>query len=149
MKYIECPEVYNGKENSLFLAGGISNCKDWQKEMVDLLIDTDLVLINPRRESFDISKKNIEEEQISWEFNHLDKSGAVLFWFPSETVCPITLYELGKMSKTSKPIFVGVDKNYARKNDVIIQTKLIRPEVEIVYSLKELAEQIKSWGRNI
>jgi hypothetical protein len=145
MKYIECPEFYDGKGKSLFLGGGISNCGDWQKEMVELLKDTNLVLINPRRESFDTSKKNIEEEQISWEFSHLDKSDAVLFWFPQETLCPITLYELGKMSKTNKNIFIGIDKKYARKNDVVIQTKLLRPEIKIVYSLKELAEQIKKF----
>lgn len=145
MKYVKCPEVYDGKGKSLFLGGGISNCKDWQKEMVESLKDTNLVLINPRRESFDTSKKNIEEEQIAWEFNHLDKSDAVLFWFPPETLCPITLYELGKISKTNKTIFIGVDKDYARKNDVVIQTKLLRPEIKVVNTLKELAEQIKKF----
>jgi len=143
MKHVECPEVYDGKGNSLFLGGGISGCRDWQTELVALLKDTNLVLINPRRKEFNAEDKNLEEEQIKWEFEHLNKSKAILFWFPPETVCPITLYELGKISKTDKPIFIGIDKNYSRKNDVMIQTKLIRPDVNIVWSLNELAEQIK------
>ena len=40
MKYIECPEVYEGNERSLFLAGGISNCPNWQPDLVKLLEDT-------------------------------------------------------------------------------------------------------------
>jgi hypothetical protein len=143
MKYIQCPEVYDSMGKSLFLAGGISGCSDWQTEMIALLKDTNLVLINPRRESFNASDKHVEEEQIAWEFEHLNKSDAVLFWFPSETVCPITLYELGKISKTDKAIFIGVDPNYSRRRDVEIQTKLVRPDVNIVYSIRDLAQQIK------
>ena len=41
-------------------------------------------------------------------------------------------------------IFVGMDKEYERKQDVVIQTKLARPEIKIVYSLEDLAQQIKS-----
>jgi hypothetical protein len=70
----------------------------------------------------------------------------VSFWFPKETLCPITLYELGKQSASNKPIFVGVHPEYARRRDVEIQTQLIRPEVKIVYSLEDLAQEIKIWG---
>ena len=144
MKYIECPKIYNGKEKSLFLAGGITNCPDWQVELAGWLKETDLIVLNPRRKSFDVNHKNIEEEQISWEYNHLKKASIVSFWFPKETLCPITLYELGKQSAGDKPIFIGVHPDYKRKRDVEIQTRLIRPEVKIVYSLKDLAEQIKN-----
>jgi hypothetical protein len=143
MKYVECPKVYEGNEESLFLAGGISNCSDWQAELIELLKDTDLVLLNPRRKHYPTDNSDIEEEQIKWEFDHLKKATAVSFWFTKETLCPITLYELGKQSALDKQIFIGVHPNYTRKSDIEIQTKLIRPEVKIVYSLKELAEQIK------
>ena len=147
MKYIECPEVYEGNERSLFLAGGISNCPIWQLDLVKLLEDTNLVILNPRRKHFPTDNPNIEEEQINWEYNHLAKASAVSFWFPRETLCPITLYELGKQSTGKKPLFIGVHPEYARRRDVEIQTGLIRPEVKIVYSLENLAEQIKSWAR--
>jgi hypothetical protein len=148
MRYIECPEVYEGDERSLFLAGGISNCPLWQLNLAKLLEDTDLTILNPRRKHFPTENPNLEEEQIAWEYDHLRKASAVSFWFPRETVCPITLYELGKISMTRKPLFLGVHPDYSRKRDVEIQTRLVRPEIKIVYSLEDLAEQIRAWAVN-
>lgn len=149
MKYIECPEIYSGNEKSLFIAGGITSCQIWQSHLVDLLKDTNLTILNPRRKHFPENNPNIDEEQITWEYEHLKKASAVSFWFPRETLCPITLYELGKQNANQKPIFIGIHKNYQRKKDIEIQTKLIRPEIKIVYSLENLAEQIKNWEKTI
>ena len=147
MIYVEALECL--KEDvegmSIFLAGGISNCPDWQQEMVQLFSDTDLILFNPRRKNFPIGDPGAALEQIRWEHNHLRESSAILFWFPCETICPIVLYELGAWSMTGRPIFVGVHPYYERKQDVEIQTHLARPKVNIVYSLKELAEQVRNW----
>lgn len=145
MKYIECPNIYEGDKKSLFLAGGISNCSNWQSELVKMLEDTDLILLNPRRKFFPTDKQNIEKEQIIWEYNHLKKASAVSFWFPKETLCPITLYELGKQNISNQPIFIGVHPEYLRIRDIKIQTELVRPEIKIVYSLQDLANQIKNW----
>jgi len=30
MKYVQAPNKYSGKEKSIFLAGGITGCPDWQ-----------------------------------------------------------------------------------------------------------------------
>jgi len=145
MRSIECPAVLEGNEKSLFIAGGISGCDNWQEEFINSLKDTDLTILNPRRNSFKADNLDIEEEQISWEFNHLKKVSAVSFWFPKETLCPITLYELGKQSVLSKPLFIGVHPEYKRKRDIEIQTRLIRPEIKIVYSLSDLVQQVRNW----
>jgi hypothetical protein len=50
---------------SLFLAGGISNCGDWQREVIAQPADTDLTLLNPRREDFDVSDPAVTEAQIA------------------------------------------------------------------------------------
>jgi len=147
MKYIECPEENNEKENSVFLAGGISNCEDWQSQMPELLKDTNLVLVNPRRDTFDVSKESETLFQIDWEHRHLNEADAVLFWFPCETLCPITLYELGARCMTNTPVFVGVHPDYARKLDVEVQTKLARPDIKIVYTLEDLAKQVEEYGK--
>jgi len=145
VRYIESPETYRVKgEKSLFLAGGITNCPDWQWRMKIALKDTVIVLLNPRREDFPIGDPSAAEAQIKWEYEHLRKASMILFWFPKETLCPIVLYELGAWSMTSKILFVGVHPNYKRKQDVEIQTKLARPEVQIVYDLGTLSEQIIS-----
>ena len=144
MELVKCPEEFKGKGRSVFLAGGISNCSDWQSEISKMFEEEDLVLINPRRDDYDFDDLRVEEEQINWEFRHLEKSDVILFWFPCETLCPITLYELGKVSNSKKKIFVGIHPEYSRRRDVEIQTSLIRPEVKIVYSLGDLAQEVKN-----
>lgn len=128
----------------IFLAGGISNCHDWQSEMIRLLGEggNQRDLINPRRDNFDTSDLSAAETQIRWEHAALQKATSILFWFPSETLCPITLYELGAHCQREVPVFVGVHPDYKRKLDVEIQTQLCRPEIQIVYSLEDLVAQV-------
>jgi hypothetical protein len=143
MKYIEAPNFYSGPMDSVFLAGGITNCPDWQQEIVKRLEGTSLVLLNPRRSDF--GNADIRD-QIGWEFIYLRRSSAVLFWFPCETICPIVLFELGVLSTRTKQIFVGVHREYERRSDVEIQLSLARPEVKVVYSLYDLAAQVVNWA---
>ena len=144
MKYIEAITLYSQEDlgASIFLAGGITNCPDWQQDMVGLLSDTLYTLLNPRRKDFPIGDPNEALEQIAWEHNALRDADEILFWFPDDTICPIVLYELGAWSMTQKPIYVGVHPEYQRRQDVEIQTNLVRPEIKIAYSLEELANQI-------
>ncbi|MCJ8279334.1 MAG: nucleoside 2-deoxyribosyltransferase domain-containing protein [Rivularia sp. ALOHA_DT_140] len=141
-KYIEVLEEFNGQGNAIFLAGGISNCPDWQSQMVELLEPLPWTILNPRRQNFPIHDPDAARQQIAWEHKHLQLATAILFWFPQESICPITLYELGAWSMTDKLLFVGVHPNYPRRQDVEIQTSLVRPDINIVYSLEELAQQV-------
>jgi hypothetical protein len=142
--YVECPQEYEraGEEPSVFLAGGITGCIDWQQEMRRLLDASALALINPRRGAYDFGDPEAAEFQIDWEFRHLRKVSAILFWFAADQLQPISLYELGSWSMTTKPIFVGVDPAYPRRRDVILQTRLVRPEISVASSLDELAQQV-------
>jgi hypothetical protein len=144
MKYVECPNAYEkvNNERSIFLAGGITDCPDWQSEIIRLLAHTDVVLLNPRQKQFPIHDPDAAKKQIHWEHQHLRKADEILFWFPQESICPIVLYELGAWSMTDKRIYIGVHPHYPRRADVEIQTQLTRPEVRIDYSLEELARQI-------
>ena len=132
MKYIQCPNsmlVGDLRKDRLFLAGGITNCPDWQKEAASLLKGTNMVVINPRRKVFDMTVKG--EEQILWERKHLKNANHILFWFPKETVCPITLFELGyylgvfeREGYFGPAIFIGTHPEYTRRHDVRIQAEL-------------------------
>jgi len=143
MIYVESPAEWDGDRPAVFLAGGITGCVDWQKEVVAGLADLDIAVLNPRRENFPIGDPTAARDQIEWEFRHLRKAQAVSFWFPAETLCPIVLYELGSWIRTSKKLFVGVHPDYKRKQDVEIQTTLVRPKLEIVYSVADLIAQIR------
>ena len=148
MKYIEALEEHQpGVLPAVFLAGGITGCPDWQREIVDLLGDEPAVLLNPRRAFFPMGDIEAGSKQIEWEYRHLRLADAILFWFPKETLCPIGLYELGAWSMTAKPLFVGIHSEYPRRQDVEVQTRLARPVVSVVYSLTDLAEQVRHWLR--
>lgn len=146
-RYIECPNTTDDhSRKSIFLAGGIVGCPKWQVDMASVLLKiTDLVVFNPNREYFPMDDLNAGKVQIKWEYDRLRRADYILFWFPKETLCPIVLYELGAWSMTNKPIFVGVHPEYARRFDVEQQTGLARPEVEVVYSLFDLAGQVERW----
>ncbi len=148
MHSIEALQTYDGNETSLFLAGGITGCPDWQKDMLEKLKDTSLVIFNPRRASFPIADKNAARAQIEWEYIHLRKASAISFWFPCETLNPIVLYELGAWSMTNKKLFVGSHPTYQRVQDVWIQTAMVRPDVHVVASIEELMQEILVWTKN-
>ncbi len=151
MQYVEALSEYEpGDLPAVFLGGGITGCPDWQAEMVRLLADLPVVLLNPRRASFPINDPTAAPQQVEWEFRHLRKADGILFWFPREALCPITLYELGAWSvyhdeRGQRPLFVGVDEQYQRRQDVEIQTKLARPDVAVVYRLADLAGCVRRW----
>jgi hypothetical protein len=127
---------------SLFLAGGVTGTPDWQTEMVAKLGDSPLLLLNPRREHFDVTDPQRAVQQIEWEYQHLRRANAVSFWFPKETLCPITLFEYGYWLGGRKPLFVGCDPEYSRRFDLEQQTRLERSEIHIVNSLDALVGQI-------
>ena len=139
--------VIEPNELSLFVAGGISDCPDWQKDFLKILSGykelDNVIAFNPRRDNFDTSDTMNTVKQIQWEHKHLSKANVVSFWFPKETLCPITLFELGDMAYSGKRICVGVDTKYARKIDVIEQLALVDKSIEVVYTLADLAEQVR------
>ena len=147
MKYIECPETYGtgGDQVTVFLAGGITGCPDWQMEMALRLSDTDLVLFNPRRAAFPINDPLATEGQIVWEYDALRRADRILFWFPAENAagCPIALFELGYWLGQSKRLAIGVEPGYVREQDIRIQVELERPELHVVSCLADLAEMIR------
>lgn len=141
MIYVECPDKTSSNKVSLFLGGGISGCTDWQKKAIEKLKDLDIVIYNPRRKKFDIDDENIGHEQITWEEAMMKKADVILFFFCRETLCPITLLELGVQLMTKKPIVIGIDPGYAKEFDVELQTKLKRPDVPVVQGLNNLIEK--------
>ncbi len=145
MKLITAPEAQVGMGHPvMFLAGGITNCPDWQAEVIELLKDVDVTLLNPRRANFPIGDPGAAQKQIEWEHHMLRWADWILFWFPCETLCPIVLYELGAWTVMTRPLFIGVHPDYARKQDVMIQTRLVRSDQEIVFSLEGLVDLVKA-----
>jgi hypothetical protein len=141
-------DLHTAHAPRLFLAGGITNCEDWQTRMIDLLacqsVCNDLTVYNPRRQDFDISNPKASEEQICWEFAKLRDADIVSFWFAPGSVNPIVFYELGMWgnSRGDRPMCVGCDPAFTRTQDVVIQTQLARPEVSVQTSLEAMVDQV-------
>lgn len=138
-EYVEALAPYTGARRSVFLAGGITDCPDWQAEAVAGLADLPIAILNPRRATFPIHDPGASAAQIAWEFEHLRRADAVLFWFPAggAAVQPIALYELGAHAATGKPMVVGADPGYPRSTDVVLQMGHVRPDLRVYASLME------------
>lgn len=135
---------YSPRIVSLFLAGGITGCPDWQLEMESKLEGIpNLITFNPRRESFDVSDPSFSVEQIAWEHRHLAMAAYTLFWFPKEGMCMITLFELGKVLGQGRKVFVGCHPEYIRAFDVNEQCRHLRPHMKIATTIDELATQVQ------
>lgn len=121
------PELPEPETIDLFLAGGIRNCPNWQQDALQILADSGLTIANPRRAEGLETTGAEAARQIAWEHAALAKSNTVLFWFPYQTICPITLLELGvELGRGTKPIFIGAHPDYERRFDVQEQVALAR-----------------------
>ena len=152
---IESPnEVYSLENESnlkIFLAGSITDCEDWQEYVIEKIKHIEgITIYNPRRENFPIEDPNAAEEQIIWEYKHLKNADALVFWFDRGSLAPIVLYELGKHVNSNKemPAIIGIDPEYKRKQDVIIQTRLERPNQIFTDNLDELIRYISIMKTN-
>lgn len=148
MQVLEAPQAYDPKSDdiTLFLAGGISQCEDWQSEVIKTLQTIEsttmpalknLVIFNPRRSTFDINNKNETVKQIHWEFDRLEHVDLfTMFFANSPSPQPICFYELGRNivrmqqrfpDEFDTRIFIGVQDGFSRKDDVLIQSDLASP----------------------
>ena len=149
MIYVESPNILSDLTGkfSVFLAGGITGCPEFQTEICQALksVPDDLVIFNPRRKDFPIYDPSAAQDQITWEFNALRQADLITFWFPKETLCPIVLLELGSWIVQKKPLVIGCHPDYARKQDVEIQASLARPGLPIFDNLEDIIMGIKFW----
>lgn len=141
MKVITAPELYVPQDDhiSCFLAGGITNCLDWQSEVIKQLYGFTLgsfepVIFNPRRENFPIEDKSAAVQQIEWEYRLLERCDIFSMYFSSgDSDQPICMYELGRNilrmqmrypADWQDRIVISVEDDYRRRQDVLIQTGL-------------------------
>lgn len=132
------------KSIKVFIAGGISNCHNWQEDFIELCKvkikkEHHILFYNPRRDSLDKTNKAEAENQIVWEFEHLEQSDRIIFWFAKGSLNPTALYMLGR-SIGKKEIIIGIDPEYERKVDIEFQAKLAGYKKKIVYSIIELVD---------
>lgn len=134
---ITAPSIETPLHTSVFLAGGITNCKEWQNKVIEELEFEDVSIFNPRQEHFDVTDKDASYKQIWWEYDRLEHMDVFSMYFCNDNSDqPICMYELGRNivrmqnrfpSDWQNRIVIGVEDGYKRKQDVIIQTGLCAP----------------------
>lgn len=134
---------------SLFLAGSIEmdHAPRWQDQLIAALADTDVVVLNPRREGWDSSweqRMRCEpfREQVEWELEGLERADRVCFYFAAGTKSPISLLELGLLARSSRAIVCCPEGFWRRGNVEIV---CARYGVELVEDLEELTEHLRAW----
>ena len=145
MQYIEAIQEEVTQHPSVFLAGVITNCPDWQVCIAQGLQDLDITIFNPRRKNFPIDDPLASRAQIEWEYKKLREADIVSFWFSEGSINPITLFEYGAaLEREYAPVIVGTHPLYARRSDVEIQTALQRPMMLVRSSVDELIHEIRN-----
>jgi hypothetical protein len=140
---------------SVFLAGGVNNCEDWQEELSSLINTSLYDVVNPRSKNHSNKLEITKRDLMLWEHRAIDKSDSAIFWFPKNTVCPTALLELGRMLERavhhSARLAVGWHPKYPRAVDVetliqagICDKKYIIHSGEGWEPLKEIVK--KTWG---
>lgn len=134
----------------VFLAGSIEQgeAPDWQAQLCGQLSELPLVMLNPRRASWDASWiQSLTNprfvEQVEWELAGLERADLVVMYFAPTTRAPITLLELGLVAhRGGERVVVCCPEGYWRKGNVDVVCR--RYGVAQVATLEELAEAIRA-----
>ena len=129
-KVIKAPQNFTPLASpSVFLAGSIEMGKalNWQEIVEEMLGDTDITILNPRRDDWDSSwEQSIDNfqfrEQVEWELEAQEKTDIIALYFCPDTKSPITLLELGLFAHTDK-LIVCCPEGFWRKGNVDIVCK--------------------------
>ena len=149
MKEIKAPHPYRLTKTALFLAGSIEQGKaeHWQRKIVAALADEDILILNPRRESWDASWDEDERNarfrtQVTWELNALQRADIILFNFLPDTLSPISLLELG-LYKDHPRVVVRCPHGYWRHGNIEIVCK--RFKIPLFAELDEALTRVRRY----
>jgi hypothetical protein len=136
---VTAPEPFDVPGWRVFLAGAIDmgRARNWQADIIAALAGRDgLVLVNPRRSSFD---HRALDEQIRWELAALESVDMIAMWFPREVVAPVALLEAG-LHLRSRKLIIGADAGYERRRNLEITTA--RYDVPLWNTLDDVVEEV-------
>jgi nucleoside 2-deoxyribosyltransferase len=148
MQEIQSPNSFAKIDKiSVFLGGSIEmdTAEKWQDRLKSDLSETDVVLLNPRRNDWDnsIVQRAYDpsfSEQVNWELDAIDSADLIVFYFDPNTKSPITLMELGLFANSGKVIVCCPD-GFWRKGNVEIVCS--RSEVPLVNTYEQLVSCLK------
>jgi hypothetical protein len=145
--HIQSPEEYVTSEApAAFLAG--SAVFPWREAVKKNISPEEAVLFDPMNDQ--LAEEN-PMKRVQWEVDHMDYADIVVVWLPKEdqtkphTFSLTSLFEMGRfVQMKDKPLVVGIAPEYIRRDELVTQLKVLRPEVTVVNSLDALQEQLRA-----
>lgn len=136
MRVVTYPEKYDRKEGDIavFLAGGISDCDNWQNVVIDYIKShaeshylDNLVILNPRGDESKIL--SFDEKQV-WDFDNLNEADIVSFYFCKNATQSTSMYELGRHLALygcgyHDKIVVSIESGFKKENVLNDQCQLL------------------------
>ena len=95
-----------------------------------------MVLISPRRPEF---TPDMEDEQIKWELDALEKADLIMMWFPAAAKAPVSFLETGLYMSSGK-LVIGVEQGFYRQRNLELTCGYYG--IPIWNSLDELVEEV-------
>lgn len=148
---------------NIYLGGYIGN-DDWQKILIDKLkaqAEKDpqsIVIFNPRRPDWKIStdtrlvSKDAEtmeknNQQLSWELDHLESCNCAIFYFAwDQNVNNVgSLLQLGRISSSGKIVFVCIHSRNKDKKTIYEFIKTRISNAYITSNMEKLCNSVSSW----
>jgi len=113
----------------------MNRAENWQQRLTSMLDELDILILNPRRESWDSSwVQRITnphfKEQVNWELDGLNQSDLIVVYFDPNTQSPITLMEVGLYAASEKMIICCPDGFWRKGNIEVICDRYNIPLVE-------------------
>jgi hypothetical protein len=148
MRVIQAPsnEYIGAGYVGIFLSGGISNCPDWQTELIKKLdgrLDEKYVIVNPRQRNFPSYDRQAKENQAKWELEQMRGCQVVVNWFARETTNPIAMFRLGmEIGRKNAHLFIATHPSFGLRKDLEAQLGHHRPELPLLDSVEALANHI-------
>ena len=118
---------------------------DWQQQLSDALNDLDIILLNPRRLSWDNSwKQSIDnplfKEQVEWELDGLDRVTCIAMFLSAASKAPISLLELGLYAASGR-LLMACEPGFWRRGNV--EVVCARYNIPLYSSLSELETALR------
>ena len=136
-----------GNLPSVFLAGSIEMgaAEDWQADVERSLSDLDILILNPRRDSWDSSwvqsiDNPLFREQVEWELAGLERADVVAMYLAPATKAPVSLLELGLCARGNR-LVVCCPEGYWRRGNVQVVCR--RYGVPLLDRLPELVAEVR------
>ena len=143
MKEIQAPNSIITEDYTVFLAGSIEMGKaiNWQDQVKTILADTDIVVLNPRRDDWDSSWVQSKDHkqfrtQVEWELCALELADRIVMYFDVATKSPISLLELGLFARSGKLIVCCPDGFWRKGNVDIVCERYGIPMIEGLEEIK-------------